>query len=180
MRTLGLILVWSLLLYSCKEVSFREPQPAGVPPLKEVPKALQGRYVGIDGDGKDTDTVVVETWGYHIKDAKDNDWLGRGVISDSLVIKYFENYTFVNFRAGDQWVLRVIKQKASGDIQFLSINVSDDKKRKDVLKKLSKKLRVTEIERKDDTFYQIEPTKEQLIQLLKEGFFSGGDLSKVK
>ena len=180
MRTLGLILFWSLLLYSCKEVSFREPQPSGVPALKEVPTSLQGRYIGIDGDGKDTDTVVVETWGYHIKDAKDNDWLGRGVISDSLVIKFYENYTFVNFRAGDQWVLRVIKQKGSGDIQFLSINVSDDKKRKDVLKKLSKKFKVTEIERKDDTFYQIEPTKEQLIQLLKEGFFSGGDLSKVK
>ena len=31
MKTVGLILIWSLLLYSCKEVSFHEPQPAGVP-----------------------------------------------------------------------------------------------------------------------------------------------------
>ena len=148
--------------------------------MTEVPKALVGRYVGIDDDGKDTDTVIVETWGYRIKDAKDNDWLGRGVISDSLVIKYFENYTFVNFRSGDQWVLRVIKQKPSGDIQFLSINVSDDKKRKDILKKLSKKFKIKEIANKDDTFYQIAPTKELLLQLLKEGYFTGGDLSRVK
>ncbi|NOT75151.1 MAG: hypothetical protein HOP08_09505 [Cyclobacteriaceae bacterium] len=180
-KTACLIFVWSLLLYSCKEVSFREPQPVGVPALKEVPKALQGRYVGIDEDGKETDTVIVESWGYHIKDTDDNDWLGRGVISDSLVIKYFEDYCFVNFRSGDQWVLRVIKQKPSGDIQFLSINVSDDKKRKDILKKLNKKkLTVKEIERKDDTYYQINPTKEQLVQLLKEGFFTGGDLSRMK
>ncbi len=148
--------------------------------MTEVPKALLGRYVGIDDDGKDTDTVIVESWGYHIKDAKDNDWLGRGVISDSLVIKFFENYTFVNLRSGDQWVLRVIKQKPSGDIQFLSINVSDDKKRKDILKKLAKKFKVKEIDHKDDTYYQISPTKEQLVQLLKDGFFTGGELEKVK
>ena len=169
-----------MLLYSCKEVSFREPQPVGVPSLKEVPVALRGRYIGIDDKGQDTDTLIIEEWGYHIKDAKENDWLGRGVISDSLVIKIYENYTFINFRSGDQWVLRVIKQKSSGDIQFLSINVSDDKKRKDILKKMSKRFTVKEIERKDDTFYQINPTKEQLVQLLKDGFFTGGDLSKVK
>ena len=180
MKAISLILFWSVMLYSCKEVSFREPQPAGVPALKEVPKALQGSYVGIDEGGKDTDTVIVETWGYRMKDQKDNDWLGRGVISDSLVIKYFENYTFVNFRSGDQWVLRVIKQKPSGDIQFLSISVSDDKKRKTVLKKLSRKFPVKEIEQKGDYFYQINPTKEQLMQLIKEGFFTGTELSKVK
>jgi hypothetical protein len=180
MKAIGLILFWTVMLCSCKEVSFREPQPAGVPSLKEVPKALQGRYLGMDEDGKDADTVIVESWGYHMKDAKDNDWLGRGVISDSLVIKIYQNYTFVNFRSGDQWVLRVIKQKPSGDIQFLSINVSDDKKRKTILKKISKKVPVKEIEQKGDYFYQINPTKEQLMELIKEGFFTGVDLSKIK
>ena len=180
MKTLLLISIWSLLLYSCKEVSFREPQPAGVKSLKEVPGSLQGRYVGIDDQGKDTDTLVIEPWGYHFKDAKENDWLGRGVISDSLVIKVYENYCFVNFRAGDQWVLRIIKQKPSGDISFLSLNVSDDAKRKDILRKLGKRFPVKEIERKDDTFYQIAPSKEQLILLIKDGFFTGSDLSRVK
>ncbi len=180
MKTIGLILFWSLLLYSCKEVSFREPQPIGVPALKEVPASLRGRYVGIDDGGQDTDTLIIETSGYRIKDAKENDWLGRGVISDSLVIKIYENFTFINFRSDDQWVLRVIKQKSSGDIQFLSINISDDKKRREILKKLSKRFPVKEIDHKDDTFYQINPTKEQLIQLLKEGFFTGGGLSKIQ
>ncbi len=180
MKAIFLLFIWTLLLYSCKEVSFREPQPAGVPALTEVPKSLRGSFVGLDDQGKDTDTLIIEAWGYHFKDAKDNDWLGRGVISDSLVIKFYENYCFVNFRSGDQWVLRVIKQKSSGDIAFLSLNVSDDSKRKVILKKLSKKFPVKEIERKDDTFYQIAPTKEQLIQLIREGYFTGNDLSKVK
>ncbi len=175
-----LFFTWVLLLYSCKEVSFPEPQPAGVLALTEVPKPLRGSFVGLDDQGKDTDTLIIEPWGYHFKDAKDNDWLGRGVISDSLVIKFYESYCFVNFRSGDQWVLRVIKQKSSGDISFLSLNVSDDSKRKVILKKLSKKFSVKEIERKDDTFYQIAPTKEQLIQLIKEGYFTGSDLSKVR
>ncbi len=180
MKTLALLLVWSLLLYSCKEVSFREPQPAGVPALKDIPASLHGRYIGMDDKGSDTDTLIIESWGYHIKDTKDNDWLGRGVISDSLVLKFYQNYYFVNFRSGDQWVLRVVKQKSSGDLDFLSINVGDDAKRKDILRKMGKKFPVKEIQRKDETFYQITPTKEQLIQLIKEGFFSGSELSKVK
>jgi hypothetical protein len=167
------------MLYSCKEVSFREPQPAGVSSLKEVPKALQGRYVGIDDQGKDTDTLIIDAVGYHFKDSNDNDWLGRGTISDSLVIKEYENHYFVNFRSGDQWVLRVIHQLPSGDIKFMYINVSDDAKRKDMLKKLGKRVAIKEIKRKDDTFYQIAPTKEQLVQLIRDGFFTGGELSRI-
>jgi hypothetical protein len=179
MKTFILIAFWSAMLYSCKEVSFREPQPAGVSALKEVPKALQGQYIGIDDQGKDTDTLIIDAVGYHFKDSNDNDWLGRGTISDSLVIKSYENYYFVNFRSGDQWVLRVIHQLPSGDIKFMYINVSDDARRKDMLKKLSKRIAVKEIKRKDDTFYQIAPTKEQLLQLLRDGFFTGGELSRI-
>lgn len=180
MRKLLLIVIWAVLLYSCKEVSFREPQPAGVTPLMEVPKSLHGNYVGIDDKGTDTDTLIIESWGYHFRDAKDKDWLGKGVISDSLVIKSYKNYYFVNFRSGDQWVLRLIRQKPGGSIEFMSIPVSDDAKRKDILKKLSKKFPVKEIQRKDDTFYQINPTRDQLMQLINEGFFVGSELVKTK
>lgn len=180
MKKIWLVVFWALLLYSCKEVSFREPQPAGVAPLTEIPKTLLGQYVGMDDKGSDTDTLIVESWGYHFRDAKDKDWLGKGVISDSLVVKFYKNYYFVNFRSGDQWVLRLIQQKPNGSIEFMTIPVSDDAKRKDILKKLSKKFPVKEVQRKDDTFYQINPTREQLMQLISEGFFIGNELSKVK
>lgn len=180
MRGLLLIVGWTLLLYSCKEVSFQEPQPAGVSALTEVPKPLRGNYVGVNDKGNDTDTLIIEAWGYHFRDTKDKDWLGKGMISDSLVIKSYQNYLFVNFRSGDQWVLRLIRQKSNGDIAFLSIPVSDDAKRKDILKKLAKKFPVKEIQKKDDTFYQINPTRDQLMQLIREGFFEGSELAKVR
>lgn len=179
MKKLGLIVAWTLLLYSCKEVSFREPQPAGIAPLTEVPPALRGRFRGIDEKGEDTDTLVIESWGYHFRDAKEKDWLGKGVISDSLVLKFYKNYYFVNFKTEDQWVLRLIHQKPDGSIEFMSIPVNDDAKRKEILKKLSKKLTVKEIQKKDDTFYQINPTRDQLMQLINEGFFTGNELRKI-
>lgn len=180
MKAFGLIILWTVLLYSCKEVSFREPQPAGIPLTQQIPKTLQGRYTIVDDQGKATDTLILESWGYHFKDAKENDWLGKGVISDSLVLKMYAGYYFVNFRIGDQWLLRLIKQKPSGAIEFLSINIADDKKGNGTMKKLSKKFPVKEIKKKDDTFYQITPTKEQLMQLIKEGYFSGNELFKMK
>ncbi|MBL7850568.1 MAG: hypothetical protein JNN04_06670 [Cyclobacteriaceae bacterium] len=175
-----LILVWTVLLTSCKEVSFREPQPAGVQALKEVPPALRGSYVGVSAQGNDTDTLIIEAWGYHFKDTNNKDWLGKGVLSDSLIVKFYKDYYFVNFRSGDQWVLRVIRQKPGGILEFLSIPIGDDAKRKEILKKLSKKLTVKEVQRKDDTFYQINPTREQLMELLREGFFTGNELAKIR
>ena len=62
----------------------------------------------------------------------------------------------------------------------MSINIADDAKRKEILKKLSKKFTVKEVQRKDDTFYQINPTRDQLMQLIKEGYFTGDELAKVK
>lgn len=89
MKILFPVIFWSLLLFSCKEVSFREPQPAGVPVLKEVPVKIRGQYYSYDEvTGEKADTLIVESWGYHFKDKDDKDWLGRGVLSDSLVVKF--------------------------------------------------------------------------------------------
>ena len=180
MKILFPVIFWSLLLYSCKEVSFREPQPVGVSVLKEVPATLQGQYYSYDQNGEKADTLIIETWGYHFKDKDDKDWLGRGVLSDSLVLKFYQDYYFVNFKSGDQWVLRLIKQKPSGSVEFLSIDIQDDSKRKEMLKKLSRKVKFAEVKKKDDTFYQINPTPAQLMELIKEGYFTGTELRKVK
>lgn len=180
MSKILLFVCWAILLISCKEVSFREPQPAGVQPLANVPQALRGNYAGLNDKGEITDTLVIESWGYHLRDTNDKDWLGKGIISDSLVVKFYKDYYFVNFRTGDQWVLRLIRQKPDGSIEFLSIPVGDDAKRKDILKKLSKRFTVKEVQRKDDTFYQINPTRDQLMQLIAEGLFEGKELRRIK
>lgn len=180
MKSILIACVWVLLLVSCKEVSFKEPQPEGIKSLAEIPSALRGQYLSIDeGTGEASDTLIIESWGYHFKDKEDKDWLGRGQISDSLVIKFYNNYYFVNFKSGDQWVLRLVKQKSNGGIEFLSIDIQDETKRKNILKTISKKMEIKEIHKDDDTFYQIEPTRAQLMQLIKEGLFTGATLNKI-
>ena len=152
MKILIVIAFWSALLYSCKEVSFKEPQPSGLPALKEIPKVLQGSYrVDDEKSGEHSDTLIIESWGYHFKDSNDKEWLGRGVLSDSLVVKFYKDYYFVNFRSGDQWVLRLVKRKSYGSLEFLSIDIQDDTKRKEILKKLNR-FGLKEIKRGEDTF----------------------------
>lgn len=181
MKTILFSIACILLLVSCKEVSFKVPQPAGIKPLTEIPASLQGYYLSqADEVSEDSDTLVIESWGYHFKDKNDNDWLGRGQISDSLVVKFYEGYYFVNFKSDDQWVLRLIKQKPHGAIEFLAIDIQDDTKRKEILKTISKKMSIKEIHRDEDTFYQISPTRNQLLNLIKEGLFTGSELSKIK
>jgi len=176
-----LAFAWSLLLFSCKEVTFKEPQPAGVPALNEVPPGLRGVYQTYDQTSGDfSDTLIIEPWGYRMKDKDDKDWLSRGTLSDTLVVKHHENYYFVNFKSGGQWVLRLVKQDPDGSIRFLAIDIQDDAKRKDILKKISKKLKISEFKHKDDTYYQINPTSQQLMTLIGEGFFTGPKLSKIK
>ncbi|MEP2669866.1 MAG: hypothetical protein ABJH04_12760 [Cyclobacteriaceae bacterium] len=181
MRAALPILFWAALLVSCKEVSFKTPQPAGIKPLTEIPAALRGHYLSYDEiSGEESDTLIIESWGYHFKDNKDNDWLGSGHLSDSLVVKFYKNYYFVNFKSGDQWVLRLIRQKSYGGIEFLSLDIQDDAKRKEILKKIGKEMAIKEIHRGDDTFYQIAPTPHQLMRLINRGYFTGSELSKIK
>jgi hypothetical protein len=182
MKTCFAALFWiSLILSSCKEVAFREPQPQGVAALKEIPQALRGKYrpKTQPGDEKN-DTLIIESWGYHFKDKEEKDWLGRGVISDSMIVKSYQDYYFVNFRSGNQWVLRLVKQKPDGTISFMSIDIQDDAKRKEMVRKLSRKFNMKEIKNGDDTFYLINPTSAQLMQLIRDGYFTGPDLMKTK
>ncbi len=182
MRFSILIFIWAALLYSCKEVTFQEAQPKGIATLKEVPPALRGIYQTVDQTTKEfSDTLIVESWGYRFKDKNEKDWLTRGTLSDTLILKFYQNYYFLNFKSQGQWVLRLIQQDPSGTIRFLSIDLKEDAKRKEILKKLKKKMPIKEIKGKeDDTFYQINPTPDQLMQLLKEGYFTGDKLKKIK
>jgi hypothetical protein len=77
-------------------------------------------------------------------------------------------------------VLRLVRQKSYGGIEFLSIDIQDDARRKELLKKISKKLTIKEVHRGEDTFYQINPTPAQLMHLINSGLFTGTELDKIK
>ena len=169
----------ALILSSCKEVSFPVAQPKGVKALAELPPSLRGIYVVGDPDGEKKDTLIIEAWGYHFKDAQEKDFLGKGVISDSMIVKYYKEYYFINFRSGDQWALRIVQPQRSGALNFMAINLNDNEVAEEqLIAKLSKKLDVKKIEHEDGTFYQIDPSPNQLMSLIKDGFFSTISLEK--
>ena len=181
MRILPLIVFWSLLLLSCTEVTFPEAQPRGVKPLANVPTALQGIYQPyLKATGETGDSLIIESWGYHFKSEKDQDWLGRGVVSDSLVVKFYKDYYFVNFRDQDQWVLRVVRQASPGVLEFMSIDLSEESTRDQILRRLGNKMQIKKITRDESTYYQINPTPAQLMMLIKEGYFTSVELRKMK
>lgn len=181
MRFIPLFIFWSALLFSCKEISFPEAQPRGVKPLTQIPPALKGNYQPYSKQtGETGDTLIIESWGYRFADKADQEWLGRGTISDSLVVKFYQDYYFVNFRDDDQWVLRVVHQKSPGVLEFMSIDLSDETKQKETLKKLGNKFQIKEFTHNESIYYQINPTPAQLITLIKEGYFTGTELRKMK
>ncbi|MFM8912265.1 MAG: hypothetical protein ACKOE6_05000 [Flammeovirgaceae bacterium] len=180
-KNIVVLICWSLLLYSCKEVSFPKAQPAKAAALTEVPAELRGVYQVRDRKtGELGDTLIIEAWGYRAKDKDQKDWLTNGSLSDTLVVKQHQNYYFVNFKTNNQWVLRVIQREADGNLLFMSIDIGEEKKEKEVIRKLGKKFGVKELKYKSDTFYQINPSQEELITLIKEGYFTGIRLLKVR
>ena len=170
----------ALILSSCKEVTFSEPQPRGVASIAEIPASLRGSYIASDPTEDKKDTLIIESWGYHFRDSKDKDWLGKGVISDSLVVKYYKDYYFVNFRADKRWVLRLVKRQPSGSIDFLSLNVQDEEKENDLIPKLSKSVEVKRNEVNGDIFYEINPSRDQLMAFIQKGYFTGIVLEKKR
>lgn len=180
----GFILIcgfWTMLLFSCKEVSFPKAQPAGIANLNQLPESICGEYIIRDkATGEISDTIIIETWGYRTKDANGKDWLGAGHISDTLIVKQYQNYYFINFKEGDQWILRLLKVKNPNRLELLSINLENDIEREAVLQKLGKKFNIKTNKQNDYVFYQINPTPAQLMSLVKEDYFTGVELLRKR
>src|SRR5688572_4204070 len=136
---IGAIIV---LLGSCKEITFHEPQPKGKKALTSIPRNLQGKYLTFQENGElAKDTVVITAKGYHFvyndpgdpSNANDSEY-DNGILGDSLVLKSYKGYYFLNFNEQPEWLLRVIRQEKDGDIVYMApeqqnVNFNDYLKR---------------------------------------------------
>ena len=154
-----------LILFSCKEITFKEPQPRGKKTLKEIPEALVGSYLLTDEKDGSTDTLVVSAKGYFVTSDKKGDQLG-----DSLVLKKFKGYYFVNINENPEWLLRVIQQEKNGDLVYMTMD-EEGTSFKDFLTKVSKEIKVDSIEINGEKLYQIDPSPKQLTKLIEKGYF---------
>jgi hypothetical protein len=175
-----------LVVFSCKEISFENPQPEGRKPLASIPKSLQGKYLARTDEGDPSkDTVIITAHGYRFgyydpaEQSAKNDQYEEGVLSDTLVLKSYKGYYFLNMNEKPEWLLRVLKQERNGDLMYMTLedkNMDFD----DFLQKLSLEIRIDSITTPEETLYQIDPTSSQMITLIEKGFFSKTKLIKVK
>lgn len=182
-----LIAVILLALCSCKEISFKEPQPRGKAALTAVPEALRGYYLPVREDGDlSKDTVVILSNGYRFGYFNTADRAGNRIVKydarilgDSLVVKLFKNYFFISFREDPEWLLRVIRQERNGDIVYMAPGQKGIDF-KDYIKKLSTEVKIDSAVVNRKTIYQIDPSPQTLLKLVESGYFSRTILRKVK
>jgi hypothetical protein len=187
MRALILITIFGLALQSCDEISFRSPQPVGKKVLSEIPEKLRGKFLTVEDDGKlSKDTVVIHSSGYYLgfydsadaqKQTKDK--YDQAMLGDSLVLKGYKGYYFLNFNDNLQWRLRVVKPEKNGDLVFMTPDIQDVDF-KNYIKKLAVETPVDSFEQDGKTVYQISPKPAKLVELIEGGFFTKSILKKIK
>jgi hypothetical protein len=184
MRILLLSII-SLALISCKEVTFKVPQPKDKKALATIPKNIQGKYLVLTDEGTlSKDTVVITSKGYRFgyfdpeERAAKNDEYEEGILGDSMVLKNFKGYYFLSLNEDPEWILRVLKEEKNGDLFYMTL---EDKKLEftEYLEKLSGEIRIDSMTTENETLYQIDPDANKLTDLIKKGFFSETRLIKV-
>jgi hypothetical protein len=159
-----IVLLFLAALASCKEISFREPQPKGKRALKEIPRELRGEYLLVDDDNN-TDTLIVTAKGYLMRSDST-----EGSLGDSLVLKKYKGYYFFNDHEDPEWLLRVVKQESNGDLSYLFMD-SGEKTFNEYLLELTKEIKIDSSEVDGQKLYQIDPSPRQLLSLIRKGFF---------
>lgn len=159
MNKLALFLI-GVAFVACTEISYKEPQPAGIKPLTKVPSRFHGKYIS------DKDTVEFFEKGLRGKDEGKEEVL---YLSDSIVLKVYKREYYISYRDGNVWLLRILTQKKNGDL-FLSAmeEVPDDETKKKIfMEELSKETPIIQ----SNSHYIIDPTPKKLRSLIKKGFF---------
>lgn len=175
MARYAFVIVFLISLSSCKEVSFKEPQPKGKKSLTHIPDNLCGKYALLNDEGKIEDTLDVFPTGYKMGH-NPND---TGQLSDSIILKHYKGYYYLNINQKPEWLLRVIQPLKNGDINFLAMEQTDGTF-SDYLERLSSEIEIDSITTKDETLYQIDPKPKQLAGLIKKGFFKKTLLKRIK
>lgn len=167
------ILAMIIVATSCQEISYKEPQPKGVPALVKVPKKLHGNYHLTENGIRLNDMLVVFENGYRLEPKDKTEKVEEFLLSDSLILKYYKGYYFVNSRASFNWHLRVLQRKKNGDLQLMEMeNIPEnDAERKEFLERLNAEVPVIKTETNGSPQYVIDPTSKKLIDLIRKGFF---------
>lgn len=152
-----LIAAGLLVLTSCHQVLFVEPQPNFKRDKKSFSRSLQGTYISEDG----SDSLIIGKDFFSL-DPKNRIW-----ISDSLKVRKFHGYWFVNAKPSKEkyWTTAFVKDLNGKSIFVYMLD------HKESLSRLKKITPVSETKKAngqtDD--YIINPDKKALKRILDEG-----------
>jgi hypothetical protein len=171
MRTLFIFLI-PCVIFGCNEITYPVPQPSGEKNLSTIPEELHGKYVA-HGSGGSDDTVAIARNGIfdpnHPNDAK-----ATYALSDSLILRKYKGYYFMNnseHHNSNDWRVIVIKKMSNGDLETQSMS-ADDKKFPELIRNVSKVVLIDSTKTNNSIrLYQINPSPQQLMQLVHEGYF---------
>lgn len=173
MKRIAILTIIALIAVSCKEVSFKEPQPKGIKPTVQIPTRLQGSYAIKDEKGVVNDTLVVTRKGFYAR-SQPKDYRP---LSDSLIMKSYHGYYFINKDEHPEWVLRVVKQEANGDLSYMSMQYGEDFH--GFLRRLSQEIPIDSTIQDAEKRYQIDPSPKKLEELIDKGYFTKTVLKKI-
>ncbi len=169
MKYLSILIL--LVLVSCKEITYKEPQPKGKKSIDVMPVTLRGRYLIEEETSNQKDTLYINETGYRTGGGA----VDEGILGDSLVLKKYKGYYFFNVNQKPEWALRVVKQEKNGDLLFMSM---EDKDFNTFLKNLGREIKIDSSYSMDEKLYQIDPTPKQLVGLIKKKYF--GQVTRIK
>ncbi len=136
-----------------------------------MPTSLQGKYLIEDETSNQKDTLYISEAGYRTGGGA----VDEGNLGDSLILKKYKGYYFLNINQKPEWALRVIKQEKNGDLLFMSMEDNDFNY---FLKKLGTEIKIDSTYAMDEKLYQIDPTPKQLVGLIKKKYF--GQVVRIK
>ena len=157
-----------LLLASCDQVVFPEPQPAKVKALKEIPVILQGTYLDHNDD---TLFVYKHSFYYYSEPFSPNN---NEYLSDSVVLKsYHKKFFFsrrIRLNQEYYWLSYILDPVEAGKQIDLYTMDPDDIVKLAKLQEITSK--IEDIEDNSDNYYLFAPKKKHYKKIISDTIFT--------
>jgi hypothetical protein len=167
MKKLLYLLALILLLASCDQVIFPEPQPQKVKTMTEMPAEIQGVYLDQDGDSL---FVFEQSFSYYSDNYTD---FNSVYLSDSLVLKSYKKRYFISISThiNEQvyWLTYIIEAKNDGRVLDIYTMDPGDIVKLAKLEEITSK--VMDIEGETD-YYLFNPSKKDYKKIISDTIFT--------
>jgi len=171
-------------LFSCVEIKFEEAQPINTNSLAEFPESMQGKYVE-DSNDSIVDTIIITPNYYSELAFIHNDTIPRIkkkkiYLSDSLILKSFENQHIASFKEKDYWFIAIINSSIKNELSVMLID-ADNEDLMEEIKRITTVKTVMGENNKVDA-YILNPTKSEFKKMLqlKDIFAESTKLKKLQ